>query len=156
MGCAMLRKSLIAVLVLALSLVAAVGVFYLGNPAPAVAAISTADIADTSRPFIVKLHARWCPVCMLTKDEWAEIEARYADRAKLLVFDSTNSASVARSSIEAERLGLTGLWNEYQGASGLVLVLDGESRETLVSLGGLHTFDEYREAIDAVIDSADI
>lgn len=149
----MFRKILGISLAFLLVLVAVGGLLFIGNAAPTVTPVSAATIGDSSRPYVVKLHARWCPVCMLTKAEWAQIDAMYADRVKLLVFDSTNDATIETSKIEAERLGLDGLWDRYRGASGVVLVLDGRTKEILAELAGNRSFEDYRSAIDAAIDA---
>jgi hypothetical protein len=150
-GIVMIAKFLSGALVLLLVLVACAGTLFMANATPAVTPISPADLADSATPYVVKLHARWCPVCMLTKAEWAEIETTYAGRAKLLVFDSTSAATVEQSRIEAARLGLEGLWERYRGASGIVVVLDGRTREVVTELAGNRPFDDYRDAIDAVL-----
>lgn len=147
----MLRKTLTGSLALALILVAVAASLFIANATPTVAPVSAAAIADDSSPYVVKLHARWCPVCMITKAEWAEIESTYAGRVKLLVFDSTSDTTIRQSMIEAERLGLEGLWDRYQGASGVILVLDGRTKEVLAELGGNRPFEDYRRAIDAVL-----
>lgn len=147
----MLRKLFASVLTLLLALTGIVGFLLITNATPAVAPISDAEIADASKPYVVKLHARWCPVCMLTKAEWSRIEATYAGRVKLLVFDSTSDSTVAASQAEAARLGLDELLDQYHGATGMVLVLDGGTGEVLAQLGGNHSFEDYQNAIDAVL-----
>ncbi|MDX1561614.1 MAG: thioredoxin domain-containing protein [Gammaproteobacteria bacterium] len=147
----MLRKVLRALAVALAVIVAGAAVLYLTNAAPDTPPISAADANDPTRPYIVKLHAQWCPVCMLTKDEWAEIEEHYADRANLLVIDSTNAATSQASATEAERLGLGDLSNRYYGATGIVVVLDGRTRDVVAEIAGNRSFDDYRAAIDAVL-----
>lgn len=149
---AMLRKLFGSILTLLVTLSGIAGALVISNAAPGVAPISAADISDTSKPYVVKLHARWCPVCMVTKAEWARIEATYADRIKLVVFDSTTTASAERSRAEASRLGLDERLDEYHGATGMVLVLDGETTEVLAQLGGNRPFEDYQDAIDSVLD----
>jgi uncharacterized protein (UPF0333 family) len=40
---------------------------YARNATPTVPALATAEAAAPSASWVVKLHAQWCPVCMLTK-----------------------------------------------------------------------------------------
>ena len=150
----MLKKILIGAGVL-IAVVAATGVFlYMGNAAPAVAAVTPAEAADPNRPFVVKLHAQWCPICLVTKDVWYDLAAEYEGRANLVVFDFTDEASTAASRAEAERLGLGAFFAEYTGMSGAIAVIDGGSRETRALLGGNLAIDEYRTAIDASLTAA--
>jgi hypothetical protein len=130
--------------------VAVVALLYLGNAAPATAPIAASDLADPARPYVIKLHAQWCPVCMVTKGVWGEIEKSYAGRVNLVVFDFTSEASTAASRAEAGRLGLGAFFEEYQGATGLVVVLSG-GKQVLASIKGSRDFSEYRSAIDAAL-----
>jgi hypothetical protein len=124
---------------------------YLGNPAPAVRPISAVEAAAASKPYVVKLHARWCAVCMVTKGVWSQIEAAYSGRVNLVVFDFTDGASTNASRAEATRLGLEGFFDEFAGATGMIVVLHGRTREVAASFDGSRNFAEYRAAIDAAL-----
>jgi thiol-disulfide isomerase/thioredoxin len=127
---------------------------YLTNATPKVAAISTADAAATDQPWVVKLHAQWCPVCMLTKGVWSRIEATYKGHVRLVVFDFTNEETTAASRREAERLGLTEFFDESGFATGPIVVLDGSTKEIVAWINGSRDFAEYSAAIDAVLANA--
>jgi thiol-disulfide isomerase/thioredoxin len=151
----MLGKTLRVASIALLALAAVVAVLYVTNAPPATPPISLAEAANPTKPYVIKLHAQWCPVCMLTKDEWAEIEEAYAGRVNLVVFDSTNDAAVERSKAEAERLGLGEFLRGYSGATGMVVVLDGRTKNVTAELAGIHPFDGYRAAIDAVLNNVE-
>ena len=147
----MIRKALLGLSAIGLA-IAAVGLFmYLGNRAPSVPALAAAEIADTRKPYVIKLHAQWCPLCMITKDVWAQIETTYGDRVRLLVLDFTNEANTAASRAEAKRLGLEPFFDQFDGATGIVVVLDGATRQVTASIKGSRDFAEYRTAIDAAL-----
>jgi len=149
-----MKKALLVVTSLCAVLIA-LGLFlYVSNPAPAVPAIPAVEAAGTGKPYVVKLHAQWCPACMVTKGVWSEIERTYSGRAHLVVLDFTNQASTEASKVEATRLGLGRLFEEYGGATGTVVVLDGRTREATASISGSRDFAEYRAAIDAALDRA--
>src|SRR5688572_21879010 len=101
-----MRKALVSVLAVAVVLIGAGAFLYARNATPAVSTIATAAAAAPGSPWVVKLHAQWCPVCMLTKGMWSEIEEQYAGRVRLAVFDFTDEATTAATRAEAERLGL--------------------------------------------------
>ena len=122
---------------------------YASNAAPISPRLSVPDAA--TRPYVVKLHARWCPVCLVTKGVWSDIEKAYAGRVNLVVFDFTDDASAAASRAEAARLGLSRMLDEYNGATGLIVVLDGKTKEELASISGSLGFAVYREAIDKAL-----
>jgi thiol-disulfide isomerase/thioredoxin len=127
---------------------------YLTNATPQVPAMSAADAAATNRPWVVKLHARWCPVCMLTKGVWSDIELRYGGRVRLVVFDFTDDETTAASRVEAERLGLTKFFDESGFATGPIVVLDSSTKEIVAWINGSRDFAEYSAAIDAALDDA--
>jgi len=145
----MLRKALLAVVVLVAVLTVAGFALYAMNVAPVVPAI-TSDQANNGKPYVVKLHAQWCAVCMVTKGVWGQIEATYGGRVNLVVLDFTNDANTAASRAEALRLGLDKFYEEYSGATGNIVVLDGRKQVT-ATITGSRDFDEYRTAIDAAL-----
>ena len=144
----MIRKLLLAATLMAVALVGTVAALYAANSPPSVSAVS---MADPGKPFVVKLHARWCPYCLMQKDEWSQIEATYAGRVNFVVLDFTNERATERSRSEAERLNLGSFFDEYSGATGLVVVLDARTKDVLAEVGGNQTFAEYRAAIDAAL-----
>lgn len=145
----MIKKLLIGAGVLLVAFVAGGWLLYAGNAPPATPPISAAAAADPDRPYIVKLHAQWCPICLVTKDVWSELAADYEARANLVVFDFTDEASTSASEAEARRLGLGGFFADYVGTSGAIAVLDGGSRELTALIGGNRSPAEYRAAIEA-------
>jgi thiol-disulfide isomerase/thioredoxin len=124
---------------------------YTANRAPSVAMVSASDMANPRRPFVIKLHAQWCPGCFVTKGVWSQIEETYAGRLNLVVLDFTNEATTAASRDEAKRLGLEGFFAEYAGATGIVVVADGRTRQVRATIEGSRDFAEYRAAIDAAL-----
>jgi hypothetical protein len=147
----MLRKALLGVVSVVVALTATGYLLYASNATPAVPAISAADTASADRPWVIKMHAQWCPVCMLTKGVWSRIEETYADRTHLVVFDFTNRATTEASRAEAERLGLAQFFAEAGVATGTNAVLDGRTKETLAWISGSRDFSDYRAAIEAAL-----
>jgi thiol-disulfide isomerase/thioredoxin len=147
----MIKKALV-VLTLTLAVLIATGaILYVRNTAPAVPPVSPAEAMKTGKPYVVKLHAQWCPVCMITKDVWSQIEKAYAQRVNLVVLDFTTDADADASRAEATRLGLTKFFEEYGGATGTIVVLDGRTKEVAASINGSRDFADYRTAIDAAL-----
>lgn len=147
----MIKKALLVLASIGLVLVAAGAVAYVTNAAPRVPAISAAQAARLDKPYVVKIHAQWCSICMLTKGVWTQIEATYATRANLVVLDFTNQANTDASRAEAQRLGLQKLLDEYDGATGSIVVLDSRTRDVTASFHGSRDFADYRTAIDAAL-----
>jgi len=145
-------RQLRSVLMIALaSVVSAGAIAIVANPTPHVPAIPAAEIIASTQPYVVKLHARWCPVCMVTKGVWSDVQAAYAGRVRFVVLDFTTAATTEESRIEAKRLGLDAMFAEYAGVTGSGLVLDGVSKEVKHELHGSRDLAEYRAAIDTTI-----
>ena len=146
-----MKKVLAGATLLFGALLAAAAILYVRNAAPAVPAVSVAEAQTSGKPYVVKLHAQWCPVCMITKDVWTQIEKAYAPRVNLVVLDFTTDADAEASRAEATRLGLTKFFDEYGGATGSIVVLDGRTKEVTASINGSRDFADYRTAIDAAL-----
>lgn len=149
----MIKRIVIGVIGLAVFLAGLVTTLYVGNRAPSVPPVATAEAA-TGKPYVVKLHAQWCAVCMVTKGVWSQIEKAYAQRVNLVVLDFTTDANAEASRAEATRLGLTKFFDEYGGATGSIVVLDGRTKDVTASINGSRDFADYRTAIDAALARA--
>lgn len=149
-----MRRALAVVLVVAAALIGTGAFLYARNGTPVVPTIATADAAAPGAPWVVKLHAQWCPVCMMTKGMWSEIEQTYPGRVRLAVFDFTDDETTAASRAEAERLGLGPVFDEADFTTGAVLVLDGRTKEITAWIYGSRDFAEYRAAIDSALAAA--
>ncbi len=137
------------------SVVAGAGaILVIENPAPEVPLITASEASATTRPYVIKLHARWCPVCMTTKDAWADVQEAYGSRVNLVVFDFTTTATTEASRVRARTLGLEDVFERHSGETGTVLVLDGASKTVREALHGSHNLAEYRAAIDAALNGA--
>jgi hypothetical protein len=149
-----MRRTLSIAAAIVGALVVTGAVLYARNTTPVVPSIAAAEAAAAGAPWVVKLHAQWCPVCMMTKGMWSEIEAQYAGRVRRAVFDFTDEATRAATRAEAERLGLSAVLDEVGFATGPVVVLDGRTKEIVAWLDS-RDFADYREAIDAALAAAE-
>lgn len=145
-----MTRLLTVALAVGVLLVGTASILYLTNTTPVVPAITASEASDASRPFVVKLHAQWCPKCMVTKDVWADVERAYAGRVNLLVLDFTDEERTTSSRAAAQRVGLGTLFDEYEGITGAVLVIDGRTGQVAADISS-RDFDEYRSAIDAAL-----
>jgi thiol-disulfide isomerase/thioredoxin len=143
------RKLVLGVIALVCLLVMTGFVLYQSNGAPAARAVSAVEVATSGKPFVIKMHAKWCHKCLLQKGVWSEVEEAYSGRVHLLVMDFTDADSTRATEGEARRLGLGSFFDEHAGATGFVVVLNGK-REVAAEVGG-RDFDAYRAAIDAAL-----
>ncbi|MEO7191938.1 MAG: thioredoxin family protein [Vicinamibacterales bacterium] len=147
-----MRRLIIAAAVMLGGLTLTGTLFMVSNSAPKVPPVSARQVQD-NRPYVIKLHARWCPVCMATRDIWAKVQATYAGRVKFVVFDFTSAATTAASRTEAERLGLAPVFDEYEGETGSVLIVNGTSRQVTQRLHGNRDLNDYNVAVDTVLQT---
>jgi hypothetical protein len=146
-----MQKPLVIALAIAASLLAVAAVLYTRNATPVVPQVAAHEAAAPGAPWVVKLHAQWCPVCMWTKGVWSDIEHTYASRVRLVVLDFTNDATTAASRAEAERLGLGDFFEEAGFATGPIAVLDGRDRHVVAWVNGSRDFADYRAAIESAL-----
>lgn len=144
----MVRKAVLGLFLLLAAMVAAALGLYLTNGAPDVAAVSAAEMVS-GKPVVIKMHAQWCPKCMLQKGVWSDIEKAYGGQVNLVVMDFTDGETTAATEREARRLGLASVFEEYAGATGFVVVLN-RKHEFSAEVGG-RDFEAYRAAIDAAL-----
>src|SRR5687768_2431391 len=147
----MLKKIAVTFLAVCVGMVGVGYVMYLANGAPVAPSISAAEASSPTKPFVVKLHAQWCAVCMITTSVWSQIEKEYSGRVNFLVLDFTDDQTTDRSRVEAERVGLGRIFEEA-GSTGVVLVVDGPTKEVTASIGGSREVAEYRAAIEAALE----
>lgn len=146
-----MKNALFAAAIAVAVFVAASAAAYVWNTAPVVPAISQAEATHSTKPYVIKLHAQWCPICMATTGVWTRVEQAYQGRANFVVFDFTNDSTTARSRSEAVRLGLGDFFETNVGWTGAIAVLDSVDHHEIVSVHGVHRFDEYRSAIDRAL-----
>lgn len=149
-----MRRALLVALTVVITLLGAGAFLYARNATPTVPPISAAEAAAAGTPWVVKLHAQWCPVCMLTKGVWFQIEQAYTGRVRLAVFDFTDEETTAASRRKAERLGLDAVFEEAGFATGPILVLDGRTKKIVAWINGSRDFADYRTAIDSALATA--
>ncbi len=147
----MIRKTLMYFAGVALLLAGVVGILYVTNPAPRAPRVELASLQDSPRPYVVKVHAQWCPVCMMTKDMWDQVQQAYAGKVNLVVFDVTGTTTEQASRAEAQRLGLGDFFDENSGSTGTVYVLNGRTKAVVTSIHGSRNFGDYSSAIDGAL-----
>jgi thiol-disulfide isomerase/thioredoxin len=148
----MLKKIAVTFIAVCVGMVGIGYLMYRANSAPVAPPISAAEASSPTKPFVVKLHAQWCAVCMITTSVWSQIQDEYADRVNFLVLDFTDEQTTNASAAAAERVGLKQIFDEA-GATGVVLIVDGRTKQITASIGGSRDVAEYRAAIEAALNA---
>jgi thiol-disulfide isomerase/thioredoxin len=148
----MLKKKWWMILVSVVALVVVSGlVMFVLNSTPIVPTVSLNDPTTETPPFVVKIHAQWCPVCMLTKGTWTKLQKAYSAGVNLVVFDVTNKETTEASRAEAKRLGLEAFFEAHSRELASVYVLDGVSKEVKGSVSCSRNLSEYAVLIDEAL-----
>jgi thiol-disulfide isomerase/thioredoxin len=146
-----MKKSLFIAALMFVAVAGTASALYVTNRPPVVAPIPTSESQRGDKPYVVKIHAQWCPKCMMTKSVWSEIEETYAGRVHLLVLDFTDQHTTEASEAEARRLGLAAFLESMAG-TGSIVVLDAATRAVTASVSGSREFEDYAAAIDAALE----
>ena len=147
----MLKKISLIGVVLVFGVAAFGFTMYQMNPAPTVPVVSPEAPEASSRPYLVKVHAKWCPICMTTKGVWSELQTAYTGKVNLVVFDNTNKETIEASRKEAKRIGLDAFFKEHGGETGGIFLLDGKSKTVKESFHGSRESAEYKTAIEGAL-----
>jgi thiol-disulfide isomerase/thioredoxin len=110
--------------------------------------------ADASRPFLVKIHADWCGTCTRMNPTFEVLEKKVGSESRIVVLDVTDKATTAAARAEAERLGVTGFFDEYKSRTGTVGVLRGDSREVVQVIKGATDPARYVTALEQARSSS--
>ncbi len=102
-----------------------------------------------SKPLVVKIHADWCGTCTKLDTTWKQLEAEHGDSVQFVVLDVTDRDATESARREAERLGITGFYDQYKAKTGTVAVVNGSTRKTVRVMYGELDASKYRPAIEA-------
>jgi len=80
--------------------------------------------STAASPIIAKIHADWCGTCAALEPTWKELQARYGDSARFVVFDVSDRAALVKAAAEAEALGITRFFDAHKGSTGVVAIID--------------------------------
>lgn len=98
----------------------------------------------------VKMDADWCGKCQVMNPKLDNIMPEFKDHAVLFTkFNMTDEFTTQQAGFFAQKLGLSGLFEENKGQTGYMLLLDAETHEVLKRL----TSDQSEEELIADIKS---
>ena len=96
---------------------------------------------------MVKIHADWCGTCRKLNPTWARLREIHGDAVRFVVLDVTDRDSIARSLLDADRLGIRPIFNQYRSRTGTIAVVDGRTLEAVEVLKGQTDPERYAAAI---------
>ena len=99
------------------------------------------------KSYVVKIHADWCGSCKATESVWERVQNELGDRATVVKLDVSDRVEYEKSADEARRLGIENFFQEYRSKTGVVAVLDCQTREPVAVLIGERDFEKYLQAV---------
>jgi len=99
------------------------------------------------KSYVVKIHADWCGSCKATESVWERVQNELGDRATVVKLDVSDRVEYEKATAEARRLGIEDFFQEYRSKTGVVAVLDCQTREPVAVLIGERDFEKYLQAV---------
>jgi thiol-disulfide isomerase/thioredoxin len=107
---------------------------------------------QAAQPIVAKISADWCGTCTKMKPTIEALREKYGDRVQVVVLDVTDKDALAKSSAEAERLGISDFFARNRRSTGSVgIIVDGE---TLRVLRGEVDVARYDDVIEFAIEKS--
>jgi len=125
-----------------------------GSAAAAGSGEAVSADADASKPFLVKIHADWCGTCTRMNPTFEALQQKVGSETRIVVLDVTDKSTTAAARAEAERLGVTGFFDQYKSKTGTVGVLRGDSREVVQVIKGATDPGRYVTALEQARSSS--
>jgi thiol-disulfide isomerase/thioredoxin len=100
----------------------------------------------------VKMDAEWCGKCRVMNPKLKEVMPLFKGEPVLFVkFDMTNEFTTEQSGLLAERLQLSGLFNNHKGRTGFMVLVDAENGTVLKTLQSDLSNDQIITAIQKLL-----
>ena len=100
----------------------------------------------------VKFHADWCGFCKAMGPVFTDLENKFDGKPVLFVtLDLTNVTTLNRSKLLASALGIGPVYKANEGTTGLILLLDGKTRQVAARLNSEHTLKDMAAALDEAL-----
>lgn len=116
-------------------------------------AMGLSQAAVEPQVYVAKFHADWCPGCVKMAPAVDQLTKDYADAPVGFVkFDKTNEGTIKGSQMLAKSLGVENIYNKYSGKTGLLVVIDAETKKELAALTYKDTLDSMTQAIDMAMN----
>lgn len=97
------------------------------------------------------MYADWCGACQAIKPKMEKAKIEFEDQSVLFVkMDMTNDFSAHQSKLLASRLGLLEIFNQNEGRTGYVLLVDANTSEIIDKIT---TDDDVAGIVKKISDS---
>lgn len=119
---------------------------------------SSASRSDSSVPtakpkvIVAKFHADWCGSCKAMGSVMEDLQNKLdGEQALFVTFDLTNKTTKHQSELLGAALGLEKLWADNKGSTGVIKVVNSESKEVIASFNKENNLKEMTAAITSAI-----
>ena len=99
----------------------------------------------------VKVHADWCGSCKQMGTAFEDLRNKFDGKPVLfVVLDRTNVTTTHQSALLASALSIGSVYEANPG-TGLILLLDGKTREVTEKLGSTLTFKQMSASLEQAL-----
>lgn len=109
---------------------------------------------STKKPTIVGvlMYADWCGKCKQLDPKLSEVQPEFENQSVLFTrFDMTNDFTTGQSEKLAGMLGLGDLFQEHEGSTGYMVLLDARTNEVLKILKHDQSKEQLKQQISSVL-----
>lgn len=100
----------------------------------------------------VKMYADWCGKCKQLDPKLSNVKPQFEGQPILFTqFDMTNDFTTNQSKKLAGLLGLSNLFQEHEGSTGYMVLLDANTHEVLKILKHNQSEKELKQEIESVL-----
>jgi len=105
------------------------------------------DEKSETKLLALTFHADYCSACKKLKPEVMALQPKLEGKSvEWVKFDFTTEATKTASKVRAAELGVADIYNKNQ-ATGFVILVDAESKETVAKLTSRQTSDEMYKIV---------
>ncbi len=113
--------------------------------------------AEAPKVIALKLHADWCGSCKAMGPVFTDLANKFDTEPVLFVtLDMTTQSQRKQAEYHAAALGIGDLWPTYGKKTGLILLIDAQSRKVVGTLNKTHDIKQMGSALKrAIADASD-
>ncbi len=113
----------------------------------------TADTPEETELIALRMYADWCGKCRTLDPKVDEVKEEFRGKGVLFaVFDQTDEIAQEQSILHARLLGLEHIQKEFGGMTGLLLLIDPETKDIMERITHTVSADEIRNKIQTKLN----
>lgn len=104
-----------------------------------------------SKPVIVQVKSRNCPVCRQMEPTVQQIKQKYKGKVTFITFDVSDSKSAKEAEKVADVVNLSSFFSNNRNNTGLILAVDPRTGQVIEQFGHSTTIDKFSQVLDQAL-----